>query len=129
MKLKPALSVAFCIAFSLLISQAGFATTPGEDGKEKAAKKGSKAKMNSSRNNSSVKIYPDPLKRIMHIAAKQNKGKDIEFFVFDLSGTLIKHFRMSSGEHEKIANLERGKYLYNVFCGDEETAAGEFDIR
>jgi hypothetical protein len=130
MKLKPALSVALCILFSLLLSQPGHAAaSTTEDGKERAAKKANKAKMTSSRNNSSVKIYPDPLKRIMHIASKQNKGKDIEFFVFDLSGTLVRHYKMTSKDHEKITGLERGKYVYNVFCGDEETAAGEFEIR
>ena len=32
-------------------------------------------------------------------------------------------------DHKKITGLERGKYIYHVFCGDEETATGKFDIR
>ncbi|MEI9944746.1 MAG: T9SS type A sorting domain-containing protein [Chitinophagaceae bacterium] len=81
-----------------------------------------------SRNNHAVRIYPDPVRRMMHVAAKDN-GKDIEFFVFDVQGTLMRHFKIASGEREKITGLERGKYIYNVFSGDEETAAGEFEIR
>ena len=76
-----------------------------------------------------VKIYPDIIKKAMHVVAKENDGKQIDFFVFDPEGTLMKHYRMNDGEHKMIDGLERGKYVYNVFCGDEETAAGKFEIR
>lgn len=82
-----------------------------------------------SRNNHAVKIYPDLIKKTMHVIAKENNGKKIDFFVFDLQGVLMKHYRMEEGDHEKIAGLKRGKYIYHVFCGDEETATGKFDIR
>ena len=83
----------------------------------------------SSRNNNAVRIYPDIIKKIMHVVAKENEGKEIDFFVFDLQGTLMKHYRMNDGDHKKIDGLERGKYIYSVFCGDEETATGKFEIR
>jgi len=65
----------------------------------------------------------------MHVVAKENDGKKIDFFVFDLEGELLKHYRMDEGDREKITGLKRGKYIYHVFCGDEETAIGKFDIR
>ncbi len=83
----------------------------------------------SSRNNHAVKIYPDVIQKAMHVVAKENEGKQIDFFVFDLEGTLMKHYKMEEGDREKITGLERGKYIYHVFCGDEETAVGKFDIR
>ena len=83
----------------------------------------------SSRNNHAVKIYPDVIKKTMHVVAKENDGKKIDFFVFDLEGELLKHYRMDEGDREKITGLKRGKYIYHVFCGDEETAIGKFDIR
>jgi hypothetical protein len=83
----------------------------------------------SSRNNNAVRIYPDIIQKAMHVVAKENDGKEIDFFVFDPQGTLMKHYRMNDGDHKKIAGLERGKYIYHVFCGDEETAAGKFEIR
>jgi hypothetical protein len=83
----------------------------------------------SSRNNNAVRIYPDIIQKAMHVVAKENDGKEIDFFVFDLQGTLMKHYRMNDGDHKKIAGLERGKYIYHVFCGDEESAAGKFEIR
>jgi hypothetical protein len=110
----------------ILQSSASYANdTRNDDPKEKKEVK--KAKVSSSRNNSSVKIYPDILKRVMHVLAKDRY--DIDFFVFDLEGTIVKHYKMKSGDHQKITDLARGKYVFSVFSGDEETAAGNFDIR
>ncbi len=99
-----------------------------EKPKEDPAKK-AKARMYSSRNNSSVKIYPDVIKREMHVVAKENDGRAIEFFVFDLEGTLIQNYKMKAKDHIRLNGLKRGKYQYSVFCGDIETAAGNFEIR
>lgn len=99
---------------------------PGEEEPAKGAKAKNVA---TSRNNNSVKIYPDIIKRKMHVVAKDNDGKEIDFFVFDLQGTLVQNFKMKEKDHMKIAGLARGKYVYRVFSGDEETASGQFEIR
>ena len=109
-----------------------YSVTSNEPNEEKPAKKNKakfKAKTFASLNNSSVKIYPDVLKREMHVVAKDNDGKDIEFFVFDLEGTLLHQYKMKAKDHNKISNLKRGTYLFRVFSNDEETAAGKFEIR
>jgi hypothetical protein len=122
-----------CIALCLLMypytSMAKMATTEDPKEKTKAETEAKKARVSTSRNNSSVKIYPDILKRIMHVVAKDNEGAEIDFFVFDLEGTLVKHYKMKGGDHEKLTELARGKYVFHVFSGDEETATGNFDIR
>lgn len=97
--------------------------TPGEK------KTGGSSRERFSRNNHAVKIYPDVIKRVMHVVAKDNVKKEIDFFVFDTQGTLIQHYKMEAGDHEKLVNLKRGKYVYHVFAGDEETASGQFNIR
>ena len=94
--------------------------------KKEEDKPASKTKLSNSRNNNAVKIYPHLVKKAMHVVAKEN---EIDFFVFDTEGTLLKHYKMNDGDHKKITGLERGKYIYHVFCGDEETATGKFDIR
>ena len=81
------------------------------------------------RNNHSVKIFPDMIKREMHVVARENEGKEIEFFIFDMNGTLIRNHKMKAKEHIRLSGLARGKYRYHVFCGDIETAAGNFVIR
>ena len=78
---------------------------------------------------STVKIYPDFVKREMHVIAKKKNKKVVDFFVFDMQGTLLFNKRMKANDHAKIQNLHRGKYLYRVFAGDEETTAGEIEFR
>jgi hypothetical protein len=132
MKLKFTLLCVTCIFFTLLLIQPVTSLASGTEGgdKEKTeVKKAAKAKTHSSRNNSSVRIYPGVVKRVMHVVAKENDGKQIDFFVFDLEGTLMQHYKMEDGDHKRINKLNRGKYVYRVFSGDEETAAGELEIR
>ena len=104
---------------------------PSEDPEEdKPAKKNKlKTKTFASLNNSSVKIYPDVIKREMHVVSKYNDGKEIDFFVFDTEGTLVHHYKMKPKDHNKMTGLARGTYVYRVFSGDEETATGNFEIR
>ena len=88
-----------------------------------------KTKLFSSKNNSSVKIYPDFIKREMHVIAKDNNKEVLDFFVFDIPGTLIFHKKMKAHDHECLKKFNKGKYIYRVFTGDEETAAGELEFR
>ncbi|HQV60411.1 MAG TPA: T9SS type A sorting domain-containing protein [Chitinophagaceae bacterium] len=101
-----------------------------EPAEENAIKKEkARVKAFSSRNNSSVKIYPDIIKREMHVVAKENEGKNVDFFVFDLQGTLMQNYKLKAKDHFRITGLTKGTYVYRVFCGDEETASGKFEIR
>lgn len=117
----------------MTVAQANASTEPYRHfhigGEEKPAKAAHARTTMSSRNNNAVKIYPDILKRTMHVVAKENEGKEIDFFVFDLQGTLIQNVRMKERDHYRITGLARGKYIYRVFSGDEESAHGQFEIR
>jgi hypothetical protein len=131
--------VAFSMGAGLMLAQACFASglpikdfgaSTGNPGEEKPARKNKTVSRSfSSRNNASVKIYPDALKKEMHVIAKGHEGKEIDFFVFDLQGTLMHNYRMKAKDHRRITGLARGSYVYRVFCGDEETATGNFEIR
>lgn len=127
---KFTLSITAGICFSVLAIQPSASISSVIT--EKKEEKGAAIKIRpgySSRNNHAVKIYPDLIKKAMHVVAKENDGKVIDFFVFDLQGTLMKHYRMNERDREEITGLKRGKYIYHVFCGDEETATGKFNIR
>jgi hypothetical protein len=123
------------IAFGLLLLQPVFSLATPLKKNPDIIKKGpgeevpAKKSKSHAKNNISVKIYPDPLKRILHVVARENKGKEIDFFVFDLQGTLVLNYRMKSNDHQRITGLPKGAYMYNVFCGDIQTASGNFVIR
>ena len=88
-----------------------------------------KHKLLSLRNNSSVKIYLDASQKKVHVIAKENNGKQIDFFLFDLEGTLIHNHKLKVKDHHRVTNLVKGVYVYRVFCGDEETASGQLEIQ
>jgi hypothetical protein len=103
-----------------------FKTSTGDD--DLLIKNKEKNKSIFLRNNNSVKIYLDAPKKKVHVIAKENNGKQIDFFVFDLEGTLVHNHKMKMKDHHKITNLTKGIYVYRVFCGDEETATDQFEI-
>jgi len=74
-----------------------------------------------------VKIYPDMLKRVMHV--KNLENKEVDFFVFDSQGTILVHYKMNEKEHKKINNLEKGTYTYQVFKNDEMSESGKIVVK
>ena len=80
-----------------------------------------------SRKERDVKIYPDMIKRIMHV--KNIDESTLDFFVFDLEGTLVRHFKMEEGDHKKVGGLDKGSYMYQVFKGDEMSESGKLNIK
>lgn len=94
-----------------------------------AKKEKGKSRNFTSLNNSAVKIHPAAVKREMHVVAKENDGVEVDFFVFDLQGTIIQHYKMKPKSHYKLSGLRKGKYSFSVFQGDAETASGKFEIR
>ncbi len=105
----------------------------GGDEEKKPAKKTKKeaktATLKPSLNNKVVKIYPDIIRREMHVVTKESSDADLDFYVFSTDGTLVQQYKMGPKEHKRISGLEKGKYVYRVFEGDEETATGQFEIR
>lgn len=80
-----------------------------------------------SRKEREVRIYPDMLKRTMHVRSVQNA--EVDFFVFDSQGTLMVHYKMNEKDHKKINGLERGTYTYQVFKNDEMSESGKIVIK
>ena len=119
--------LAIFLSVGLLATQTPAWAGNGEDPVKTV--KAKKAKSFNSLNNQSVKIYPDAFNKDMHVIAKENENKEIDFFVFDTQGNLLYNYKMINKDHFKISGLARGTYVYRVFNGDIETAAGKFDIR
>jgi hypothetical protein len=86
-----------------------------------------KAKSRSSKKEREVRIYPDIIKKTMHVKNIEN-GK-VDFFVFDPQGTLMVHYKMNERDHKKINGLEKGTYTYQVFKKDEMSESGKVIIK
>ncbi len=74
-----------------------------------------------------VKIYPDLLKKVMHV--KNVETTRVDFFVFDSEGTIMVHYKMDEKDHKKINGLEKGTYTYQVFKNDEMSESGRIIIK
>lgn len=117
---KPNLLLLFMlISVSTLLSCSVVESIPAVDNSNNAVKY--------SRKERAVKVYPDLVKRLMHV--KNIEETPLDFFVFDLEGTLIRHFKMEEGDHKKITGLEKGVYVYQVFVGDEMSESGKISIK
>ena len=86
-----------------------------------------KAKTRPSKREREVKIYPDIIKKTMHV--KNVENSDLDFFVFDAEGTLMVHYKMNEKDHKRINGLERGTYTYQVFKKDEMSESGKIIIK
>jgi hypothetical protein len=82
---------------------------------------------NTANREKNVKIYPDILKRMMHVRSTENTPLD--FFVFDNKGTLMVHYKMQEKDHKTISGLDRGRYTYQVFKNEEMSESGKLIIK
>jgi len=80
-----------------------------------------------SRKERDVKIYPDILKKVMHV--KSIEESQVDFFVFDSQGTIMVHYKMNEKDRKKINGLEKGTYTYQVFKNDEMSESGKIFIK
>ena len=94
-----------------------------EDDKKPAKKE------KSFRNQNVVKVYPDIMKKEMHVIAKSGIEKEIEFMVFDINGNMVLSYKMKPGEKRKITELKKGSYMYHVFAEDEYLTTGKIVFR
>jgi hypothetical protein len=86
-------------------------------------------KERSSKTYTEVKVYPDIFKKAMHVVAKGNNEKELEFLVFDMDGKMVLSYKLKTGERKMITGLQKGNYMYHVFCGDEYLESGKIQFR
>jgi len=77
------------------------------------------------KNENAVKVFPDVMKKAMHVIAKPGNRKEIEFLVFDISGNMVLNYKMQAGERKTITDLKKGSYMYYVFADDEYLMTGK----
>jgi hypothetical protein len=86
-------------------------------------------KISAKKKSNIVKVINEPSRRAVHVIVKDIADKTVDFYVFDLEGTLLINYKLKSKERKTIKSLEKGDYVYNAFFGDEETDAGKIVIR
>ena len=82
-------------------------------------------KERSFKNQNAVKVFPDLVKKAMHVVARPGNKKEIEFLVFDINGNMVLNYKMEAGEKKMISDLKKGSYMYYVFAEDEYLMTGK----
>ena len=56
-------------------------------------------------------------------------NEPLNFYVFDVEGTLLHRIFLKGKEHRKITGLKKGTYMYDVFKKDESIEQGKITIK
>jgi hypothetical protein len=86
-------------------------------------------KERSFKNQNAVRVFPDAVKKVMHVVARSGNKKEIEFLVFDINGNMVLTYKMKAGEKKTICDLKKGAYMYHVFADDEYLMTGRIVFR
>ncbi|HEY3249673.1 MAG TPA: T9SS type A sorting domain-containing protein [Ignavibacteria bacterium] len=86
-------------------------------------------KEKSFKNQNSVKVFHDAIKRKVHIIARPDNKKEIEFLVFDINGNMVANYKMKAGDRKALNQLKKGSYMYHVFADDEYLTTGKIVFR
>jgi len=86
-------------------------------------------KERSFKNQNAVKVFPDVVKKAMHVVARSGNKKEIEFLVFDINGNMVLNYKLKAGEKKTICDLTKGSYMYHVFAEDEYLMTGKIVFR
>lgn len=74
-----------------------------------------------------VKLYPNPSYGKLSISVNTNEV--LNFYIFDLEGTLVYQTILKNKDRKIISNLKKGTYLYDVFEKDESIENGKIIIK
>lgn len=76
-----------------------------------------------------IKLYPNAEQNVLFFSVRGSEGKVYQFFLFDVSGNLVKQANIKGRQTTVIDNIEKGNYLFEVFRDDERIENGQVIIR
>jgi hypothetical protein len=71
-----------------------------------------------------IRIYPDAQGRGLFFNASGTKGKIYQFYLFDISGQLVKRANVLHSQTTMVDMIEKGTYTFEVFSDDERIETG-----
>ena len=74
-----------------------------------------------------VRLYPNPSYGKISVTA--NTSEPLNFYIFDLEGTLVYQTVLTHKERKNIENLKKGTYMYDVFEKDQSIEDGKIIVR
>jgi len=76
-----------------------------------------------------VTLYPDAMQKVLFFTVKGEEGKVYQLYVFDLDGNLVKQTEIRNKQTTFIEKIDKGVYLFDVFCDDDRIGNGQIAVR
>lgn len=75
-----------------------------------------------------IKLYPNPSTNGTVSVVSNTAGK-LNFYIFDLDGTMLHQAVINEKEKHTISNLKKGIYTYDAFYNDEGIEHGKLIVK
>ena len=75
-----------------------------------------------------IRLFPNP-STDGTVTVHSIINEPLNFYVFDVEGTLLHRIFLKGKEHRKITGLKKGTYMYDVFKKDESIEQGKITIK
>lgn len=80
-----------------------------------------------------VRLYPSASHEVLFFSAigptGQAQGKVYQLYLFDIEGNLVKQANILNKQTTVLNNLEKGRYVFEVFSDDERIENGQLIVR
>ncbi len=120
------MNLKFGTAAFLLFSLSGVAST---DLKQHAYNKPApEANQVTSKKKAALRLYPNP-STTGTVRVVSNTAGQLNFYVFDLDGTMLHQAVISEKQKHTITNLGKGVYTYDAFYNDEGIEHGKIIVK
>ena len=63
------------------------------------------------------------------VNVKSSKSCELQFYIFNVEGQLVKQYAIKNNTLLKVASLSRGIYLYDVFHKDARLKSGKIELK
>lgn len=75
-----------------------------------------------------VRLSPNPTSNGT-VTIHSNTNETLDFYVFDLEGTLLYRIELKGRDEKTIKHLKKGSYAYDVFRNDESIEQGKIIVK
>jgi hypothetical protein len=76
-----------------------------------------------------IGLYPDATQKVVFFTVHGEQGKVYELYLFDLQGNLVKQSEIRNRQTTFIKDIDKGVYVFDVFCDDDKIGNGEIAVR
>jgi hypothetical protein len=80
-----------------------------------------------------IKLYPNASHEVLFFSASgsasQADGKVYQLYLFDVDGALVKQANIRNRQTTVLNNIEKGRYVFEVFSDDERIENGQLIVR